>query len=263
MQHVRGKLKQSGPNCCLRLDLEYDGSKYSGWAEQRNARTVMGELRLATEAVLGVPVEMAGAGRTDAGVHARGQVAHLKFFSPRPPRPEQLLQSINQRLPAEIALRRIPQAPLAFHARHDAIEREYVYQIATRKLAFEKKYVWWVKEPLDIDLMQSAALTFVGRHDFRCFQAPDPARPRESSIVVVHRSELSVIEDHVLFRIAASHFLWRMVRRLMGVLVRLGTQQISPADVALLLAAKQDPRLDVAAWTAPAAGLFFERVRYR
>lgn len=263
MQHLRGKLKQPQHNRCFRLDIEYDGSKYSGWAEQRNARTVMGDLRTAIESVLQTRIELAGAGRTDAGVHARGQVAHCKFFSRGAARPHDLLSPINQKLPAEIAIRSISAAPLAFHARHDAIEREYVYQIARRKLAFEKKYVWWVKEQLDVPLMQTVAARFVGRHDFRCFQAQDPARPEESSIVVVHRSEVTETADHILFRIAASHFLWRMVRRLTGVLVRLGSHEITPADVDSLLSAKKNPQLDVAAWTAPAAGLFFENVRYR
>lgn len=263
MQHLRSKLKQPGHNQCLRLTIEYDGSKYSGWAEQRNARTVMGELRAAIEPALQCQIELVGAGRTDAGVHARGQVAHVKYNASKPATPEFVVAQANQKLPAEVAILAATKAPLSFHARHDATEREYVYQIATRKLAFEKKYVWWVKEALDAGVMQTAAEKLIGRHDFRCFQAQDPGRPNESSIVVVNRAQIEVHDDRILFRIAASHFVWRMVRRLTGTLVKLGSGAISPVDFDRLLAAKSDPRLDVAAWTAPAAGLFFERVGYR
>ncbi len=261
MQHVRGKLK-SEFNQCLRLTVEYDGGKYSGWAEQRNARTVMGELRTALEQVLGGKVELVGAGRTDAGVHARGQVAHVKYSAAKPAVEAFVLTQVNQKLPAEISIRKLHKAPLAFHARHDASEREYVYQIATRKTAFEKRYVWWIKEPLNVAAMQAAAALIVGRHDFKCFQAQDPGRPNESSIVVVARAEIEVLEDRLLFRIAASHFVWRMVRRLAGVLVKLGLGEITQADFEKLLEAQEDPRLDVAAWTAPSSGLFFEKVRY-
>lgn len=261
MQHVRGKLKPKF-NQCLRLAVEYDGSKYSGWAEQRNARTVMGELRTALEQVLKSEIELVGAGRTDAGVHAHGQVAHVKYVAAKPAVEPFVLTQVNLKLPAEIAVKKLHKAPLAFHARHDAVAREYVYQIATRKSAFEKKYVWWIKEPLDVAAMQAGAAMIVGRHDFKCFQAQDPGRPNESSIVVVEKAEIEVLEDRLLFRISASHFVWRMVRRLTGVLVKLGLGEITLGDLELLLNAKEDPRLDVAAWTAPSSGLFFEKVRY-
>jgi len=261
VQHIRGKLKPKF-NQCLRLAVEYDGSKYSGWAEQRNARTVMGELRSALEQALKSEIELVGAGRTDAGVHARGQVAHVKYVAAKPAVEAFILTQINAKLPAEIAVKKLHKAPLAFHARHDAVAREYVYQIALRKSAFDKKYVWWIKEPLDVAAMQAGAALIVGRHDFKCFQAQDPGRPNESSIVVVEKAEIEVLDDRLHFRIAASHFVWRMVRRLTGVLVKLGLGEIALGDLELLLEAKEDSRLDVAAWTAPSSGLFFERVRY-
>jgi tRNA pseudouridine38-40 synthase len=222
----------------------------------------MGELRAALEPILKSEIELVGAGRTDAGVHARGQVAHVKYTAAKPAVEAFVLTQANLKLPAEISIRKLHKAPLAFHARHDATAREYVYQIATGKSAFEKKYVWWVKEPLDTAAMQAAAALIVGRHDFKCFQAQDPGRPNEPSIVVVERAAIEVLDNKILFRIEASHFVWRMVRRLTGVLVKIGLGEITLADLELLLQAKQDPRLDVAAWTAPSSGLFFERVRY-
>ena len=164
---------------------------------------------------------------------------------------------------AEIAVKRVEEAPASFHARHDAESRSYLYQIATRKTAFSKKYVWWIKEPLDVPLMSRAAKMLVGRHDFRCFRAEDPTKPDDSTIVVVESAEIDQEPGLIVFRIEASHFLWRMVRRIVGVLVKLGLHEIAMADFERLLAAQCGGRLDVAAWTAPASGLFLERVNYR
>jgi tRNA pseudouridine38-40 synthase len=170
---------------------------------------------------------------------------------------------LNDNLPADIVVTELVEAPNTFHARHDAVTRGYVYQIATRKMAFSKKYVWWIKEPLDVALMSRAAKMVVGRHDFTCFRAPDPAKPKDSTVVVVESAEIDSDEGLILFRIEATHFLWRMVRRLAGVLVKLGKHEITMADFERLLAGRCDAQLDVAAWTAPASGLFLESVKYR
>ena len=246
-----------------KLTLEYDGTRYSGWQEQKNARTVMGELRHAVEESLGVSVDLQGAGRTDAGVHALGQVAHMRAAVKRPKPPETLRREINERLPSSIVLLEIEPTPARFHARHDALTRTYMYQISTRKTAFSKRYVWWVKEELDIARMSEAAETLMGRHDFVCFRAQDPSKPDDSTIVVVENAGIETHGHMVLFRIEASHFLWRMVRRIAGVLVRLGRGEITLEDFRQLIEGRPDPRLDVAAWTAPASGLFLEEVRYK
>ncbi len=251
-----------------KLTIEYDGTKYSGWQEQRNARTVQGQLRKAAEDFLGCEVELQGAGRTDAGVHARAQVAHLRVRPPKDsqrrnwPRPDEILRAINSRLPSDVCLLDVAEAPNSFHARHDAVARTYMYQISTRRTAFFKKYVWWVKEPLDTAAMSRAARTLIGRHDFRAFRAEDPSRPDESPIVVVEDAGIEMEGDLIVFRITASHFVWRMVRRIVGVLVRLGRGEITEADFTRLLEGKTNPAIDVAAWTAPGSGLFLERVIY-
>ena len=149
-----------------------------------------------------------------------------------------------------------------FHARHDAVARTYLYQISTRRTAFFKKYVWWVREPLDIPLMSRAARMLAGRHNFICFRAPDPSRPDESTIVVVDDAAIEEDGHLILFRITGSHFLWRMVRRIVGVLVKVGKGEITLDEFGRLLEGQADPRLDVAAWTAPASGLFLEKVEY-
>lgn len=245
-----------------KLTLEYDGSRYSGWQEQRNARTVQGELRKAAEEYFGCEVDLHGAGRTDAGVHALAQVAHLRAPAKPARRPEEIVRGLNDRLSADIAVLSAERVENRFHARHDAISRTYLYQVSRRKTAFSKKYVWWVKEELDVAVMARAARMLAGRHDFVCFRASDPARPGESTIVVVEAAEIAVEEHLVLFRIEASHFLWRMVRRIVGVLVKLGKGEITAEDFDRLLEGRCGGTLDVAAWTAPASGLFLEEVKY-
>ncbi|HUQ92508.1 MAG TPA: tRNA pseudouridine(38-40) synthase TruA [Bryobacteraceae bacterium] len=246
-----------------KITLEYDGTRYSGWQEQINARTVMAQLRKAAEEVFEAKVELQGSGRTDAGVHALAQVAHLRTDSRRRLLPAAIAREINELIPADMAVLLVEEAPPRFHARHDAVSRSYVYQISTRKNAFAKRHVWWVKEKLDTDIMARAAAMLAGRHDFTCFRAQDPSKPDDSPIVVVEMAEIEKHEDLILFRIEASHFVWRMVRRIVGVLVKLGKGDIAVEDFEKLLNAKCDPRLKVSEWTAPAAGLFLERVRYR
>ncbi len=242
--------------------IEYDGTRYSGWQEQKNARTVMGEVRKAAREVFGGDVDMQGAGRTDAGVHALGQVAHVKLASPVKHSLEIIKRRWNDLLPADIAILEVERAPRGFHARHDARSRVYVYQISRRKQAFTKRYVWWVKEDLDLKRMERAASMLAGRHDFICFRAADSSRPDESTIVEVERASIETEEDIIQFRIEGSHFLWRMVRRVVGVLVKVGKGEVSVDDFSKLLNGNCEAKLDVAAWTAPASGLFLEEVRY-
>ena len=128
---------------------------------------------------------------------------------------------------------------------------------------FFKKYVWWIREPLDLPLMSRAARMLAGRHNFICFRAQDPSRPDESTIVVVEDAAIEEDGHLILFRITGSHFLWRMVRRIVGVLVKVGKGEITIDDFEQLLDGRSDPRLDVAAWTAPASGLFLAEADYQ
>ncbi|HEY2379639.1 MAG TPA: tRNA pseudouridine(38-40) synthase TruA [Terriglobia bacterium] len=242
--------------------IEYDGTRYSGWQEQKNARTVMGELRKAAREVFGHDVEMQGAGRTDAGVHALGQVVHIKAAAPVKHEPEVIARRLNDLLPADIVVLQVDRAPRNFHARHDARSRVYIYQISRRKQAFTKRYVWWVKEDLDLGRMRQGVSLLAGRHDFICFRAADASRPDESTIVEVEKAEIETTEDIIQVRIEASHFLWRMVRRVIGALVKVGKGEVTLEQFEKLVGGRGDPKLDVAAWTAPASGLFLEEVRY-
>lgn len=246
----------------LKLTLEYDGSKYSGWQTQQNARTVQGELQRAADEWFGMETDIQGAGRTDAGVHALGQVAHLKVRGARRIPPAQVLRELNDRLPASIAILACEEAAPNFHARHDAVSRTYFYQYATRKMALAKRYVWWIKEPLDLAKMQGAAALIAGRHDFAAFRAKDPSRPEESTIVVVDSAEVVSDGDMIIFRIEASHFLWKMVRRLAGVVAKVGLGELSVDQFRGLMEGRKIAGLDIAASTAPASGLFLESVKY-
>jgi len=229
---------------------------------------VQGQIRKAAEEFFDGKVDIQGAGRTDAGVHARAQVAHLRARrdneadTRRWPQPDEILEALNSRLPSDVCILDVSEAPASFHARHDAIARTYIYQISMRRTAFFKKYVWWVRRPLDVEAMSQAAESLIGRHDFSAFRAEDTSRPDESPIVVVEDAGIQTEGDLLIFRITASHFVWRMVRRLVGALVKLGFAEITPDDFSRLLQGKRDPKLDVAAWTAPASGLFLDRVIY-
>jgi tRNA pseudouridine38-40 synthase len=268
----------------FRLDVEYAGTRYSGWQIQKNARTVQGEIdRAIRQAFTPREFELYGSGRTDAGVHALAQVAHLELYTSVAP--EQLRRRLNDELPSDINIVAVTKVPHKFHARHDAVSRSYVYQISRRRTAFGKPFVWWIKEPLDIGRMRSAATQFVGMQDFRGFTDDDPEQ--KSTVVLVDRLELVEAGALILIRIQGSHFLWKMVRRIVGVLAAVGRGDVKPADVVDFLHARGAPppravargrafgalpsgrslepqaqSVDVAALTAPAAGLFLEAVYY-
>jgi tRNA pseudouridine38-40 synthase len=240
----------------FKLTIEYAGTRYSGWQIQQNARTVAGELERAIAAVTGVRrFELYGAGRTDAGVHALAQVAHLHIDTRIDA--ATLAWRVNDELPADINILNLERAPQRFHARHDAVARSYLYQISRRRTAFAKPYVWWVREDLHVKAMREAAAAFVGLRDFRGFSANDPGET--SSKVQVDRVEIVEEPPLLLVRVLGSHFLWQMVRRMVGVLVAVGRRELKPADVPRMLVGASS---ESAALAAPASGLFLERVYY-
>lgn len=240
---------------CWKLILEYQGTRYRGWQEQKNARTVGGELRRAAEEVFGGPVDIGGSGRTDAGVHALAQVAHLKARRSLPP--ERILAGLNNLLPRDIHVLDAKPVPHRFHARHDAQARYYLYQISRRRTAFLVPFVWWVKDPLDLRAIQIAAAPLRGLNDFRSFA--ERAKSEESTRVKIERVEVGEAADLILIRLGASHFLWKMVRRLVGVLVEIGRGALSVDDLDRWL--RQESK-EPARWTAPPSGLFLEQVVY-
>jgi tRNA pseudouridine38-40 synthase len=239
-----------------KVTLEYDGSRYRGWQSQKNTdRTVQGVLLRAAQELLGADASVGGAGRTDAGVHALAQVAHLRARKALPEK--DLAFGLNDRLPFDVNVLEVNPAPPRFHARHDAASRTYLYRISRRRTAFDKGLVWWVKDRLNFSAMSRAAGLFAGHHDFASFcENPEG---QESTIVVVEKSEILDWEHEIHYLVTASHFLWKMVRRLVGTLVEVGRGHLETSDVERLL---QKRSSEPAKWTAPPSGLFLEKVSY-
>lgn len=241
----------------FKIFLEYEGTRFSGWQIQKNARTVQGEIHNALVAILKHPdFELYGSGRTDAGVHALHQVAHLEAETMLAP--EVIRMKLNDALPADINILEIEKAPRAFHARHDAVARSYLYQISRRRTAFGKKFVWWIKDDLNLSAMTRAAALFEGIKNFQSFTADDDAE--KSMKVMVEDIQLKESGDLILVRIVGSHFLWKMVRQLIGVLAEVGRGRMSVRDVQQMMEEKSDA---AARLTAPPSGLFLERVYYK
>jgi tRNA pseudouridine38-40 synthase len=239
-----------------KLTIEYDGTRYRGWQSQKNTeRTVAGVLLRAARELLGEDAAVGGAGRTDAGVHALAQVAHLK--AKKSLTPLAIEHGLNDRLPFDVNILEVAPAPAGFHARHDALSRTYLYRISRRRTAFDKRYVWWVKDRLNFTAMAGAAKLFAGRHDFSSFC--ENAAGQTSTLVVVEKSEMLEWDQEIHYRVEASHFLWKMVRRVLGTLVEVGRGNLDAAGVETLLERKSG---EPAKWTAPPSGLFLEKVIY-
>jgi tRNA pseudouridine38-40 synthase len=249
-------MRNARPMPRFKLTIEYAGTRYSGWQVQKNARTVAGEILAAAGKAAGHrPLELYGSGRTDAGVHALGQVAHLDLETTL--RPEALRFALNDALPADIHVLALERVSHRFHARRSAQARSYLYQVARRRTAFLKPFVWWIKDPLDGERMRRAAPLFRGLHDFRSFTQDDPEE--KSTEVQVETLEIAEEGDLILLRIRGSHFVWKMVRRVVGVLAEVGRGSLSVGDVSRFLREGSDAP---ARLTAPPSGLFLERVFY-
>ena len=239
-----------------KLTLEYDGTGFSGWQSQTNARSIQGTLFDAARELFGGKVDLRGAGRTDAGVHALAQVAHLE--TQRPMALQRILHGLNDLLPAPINVLKAESVPMDFHARHSARQRSYLYLISRVRTAFGKRYVWWVKDDLDLGRMKAAAEIFRGFHDFASF-ADRRIDKHVSTEVQIDRTDVAVWGDLIVFRIVGSHFLWKMVRRLVGIMVETGRGSLSPAEVKKMLSAASTLP---AQCTAPPSGLFLAQVLY-
>jgi len=241
----------------FKLYIEYEGTRYSGWQVQKNVRTVQGKLLEAAENIFKKEkCDVQGSGRTDAGVHALYQVAHLDVKTVLAP--EIIRMKFNDELPSDINILEVEKANPKFHARHDAINRSYLYQISKRRTAFGKNYVWWIKDKLDFERMQSAAKLFLGMHDFISFT--DEEQEEKSTRVLIENVQMKEDGELILVRIIGSHFLWKMVRRMIGVLVEIGRGKLTDQDLKRFLNSKSN---DPAKYTAPPSGLFLEQVIYQ
>jgi len=246
----------------LKLILEYDGTRYSGWQIQKNARTVGGAFAEALSGVLRESPQVFAAGRTDAGVHAMAQV--LSFRTRTEMSPRELKEQLNDRLPADINVLDVQPASMSFHARHAAASRTYRYQVSRRRTAFAKRLVWWVRSPLDLAVLHECAALIGRSEDFRSFAEGDADEDGDAEAVKSSRVRMKESvwsqEDHLLvYRIRANRFLWKMVRRLVGTMVASAIGQIDRGSMAQWL---KEPSREPARLTAPPSGLFLESVEY-
>ena len=240
----------------FKLFIEYEGTRYSGWQRQENAKTIQGTLVKSAREIFGEDfIDFQGSGRTDSGVHAICQIAHLDVGTVLAP--EIIRMKLNDLLPHDINILEVEKASQNFHARHDAKTRSYLYQISKRRTAFGKNYVWWIKDKLDFKQMESASKLFIGMHDFSSFSDDDPEE--KSTKVLIDNIQMKEEGDLILIRIVGSHFIWKMVRRIVGILVEVGRGKKSEKDILNYLNVKSN---EVAKFTAPPSGLFLEKVLY-
>lgn len=240
----------------FKITLEYDGSPYHGWQFQREKPTIMGVMMDAIkEGFKTDRFELYGSGRTDSGVHALEQVAHLDFKTDL--KPDKIKITLNDALPATVNILSVEKVPDKFHARYDAKARSYIYHIATRRTAFGKKYAYWIKDKLDIQSMINASKEFEGMHDFSSFGSPEDEKS-STKVKIIHCS-VEKQGASILVYIVGSHFLWKMVRRITGVLIECGRGNMNSADVVKLLDTKSDLPAKL---TVPPSGLFLEKVYY-
>lgn len=246
------------PPRTIRLLVQYDGTRYLGWQRLGGEpRTIQGRLEAVLSRMSGEAVQVVGAGRTDAGVHALGQVASFRAASPLPA--QDILEYCNRYLPEDITVRAADEADPRFHARYRASGKRYEYRIDNQPVpdVFRRRYAWHVPDSLDLEAMRRAASPLVGEHDFRSFTA---LKSRSKS-TVRHLRSLRVESGQGLVRLhlEADGFLYNMARVIVGTLVEAGLGRMAPERVAEILAARDR---SLAGPTAPAHGLFLAEVLY-
>lgn len=240
----------------FKLCIEYEGTRYSGWQRQENAKSVQGTILITAKEIFGNSfIDIQGSGRTDSGVHALCQVAHLDVKTVLAP--EIIKMKLNDILPHDINILEVQKTKQSFHARHDAKARSYVYQISRRRTALGKNYVWWIKDNLDFKTMESASKYFIGMNNYASFSDDDPTE--KSTKVLIDDIQLKEEGDLILIRIIGSHFIWKMVRRIVGIIVEAGKRKKSGEDILFYLNNKSN---EPAKFTAPPSGLFLEKVVY-
>lgn len=246
---------------CYKLILAYDGTLYGGWQIQPNTKSIQEKLKQALFIIYPKwDLHPIGSGRTDAGVHAKGQTAHFKV--PNKIDPERLLLSLNGLLPADIRVRSIEEADPNFHARYSATGKEYHYYLHLGKVMnpFLRLYCWQVKKEINIDLLRQAASRFVGLHDFTSFaNESHKGAAAKNPIRHLYRLDVCVTDEGIRLEFEGNGFLYKMVRNITGTLIDVGSGKLSLDELEAIFEAKDRRR---ASQSAPAQGLFLIRVDY-
>lgn len=242
----------------LKLTIEYEGTSYCGWQKQKNKPTIQQTIEDALQDFLKETVTVWGSGRTDAGVHAKRQVAHIDIAKPYPP--FSIQGGMNQRLKnVPITIVDVEEVPPSFHARFSAISREYEYYILNRRTspAIDRERAWWVIRPLCLESIQKGAEFLIGHHDFTSFR--DSQCQALSPIKTLDDLSFEKTDDLIIVKAKARSFLHHQVRNMVGTLKRVGEGVWSPEKVKEILEAKDRK---AAGPTAPAHGLFLTNIRY-
>lgn len=241
-----------------RMTVAYDGSAYAGWQVQPNHMTVQQRVEEVLQSLTGETIKVHGSGRTDQGVHAEGQVAH--FDLSRRWAGWQLLNGLNAKLPQDIRVLKVARAKPDFHARRSAVKKEYRYFIWNARVMNPTRrfYATHIRKPLDVGAMQAAAKILAGKHDFAAFTA-NPNRVVESTVREVYSLTVKRTGSRIVIRASSEGFLYKMVRSLTGLLLRVGEGAVSQDEVREILASRiRTARVP----TAPPEGLFLWRVWY-
>ena len=242
----------------FKLTIEYDGTCYHGWQHQPNGPSIQQQVESAIQTMTRQKITLTGSGRTDAGVHALGQVAN--FSCDTRIEPPELIKGLNRILPGDIVIRHCELAASQFHARFDAKSKIYRYTIVNQPLrpAIGRQYAWWLKSPLDLAAMRAAAGLLPGEHDFKSFEGA--GSPRAHTRRHIMRADWTLApQGHVVFEIQANGFLRYMVRNIVGTLVAVGHKKITWEQFRQILLSRDRSR---AAATAPAHGLLLVGVLY-
>ncbi len=242
----------------FKITIEYDGSDYHGWQRQAEDRTIQGEIENALMTMTGDRFTVTGSGRTDAGVHALNQTANFRCATSLTP--EAFLKGLNSLLPEDIVITSCKVVPEKFHARFDVKSKVYHYRMLNRLLpaAISRQYAWHIRKKLDLNAMKQALCYIIGSHDFKAFEGS--GSPRASSIrCIINADFVKTDSDYLVLRIEGDGFLKFMVRNIVGTLVDVGLDKITPDDFKQILLSKNR---DLAGITAPAHGLFLMEVKY-
>ena len=243
-----------------KVEIEYDGTRYRGWRIEHNQRTVQGEMMVVARQLFASRVEIVAAENTETGVHARSNILHIKAAELTVDiTPRQVMQGFNDLLPHDINILKVLNTDDAFQAWKDATARQYLYQISTRRTAFAKNFVWWNKDKINVGEMKNAAELLKGKQNLISFAEIDDAKKAPTN-VFIDSSEVAVAEDLILIRIRGSHFLPKMIQRLVGNLAEVGRGNLSVRDFERNLKFKTAA---AAKFSAPPSGMFLEKVFYK
>ena len=242
-----------------KLTIQYEGTRYKGWQEQKHTEaTIQGKLQRVLERMTEEEIDLQGSGRTDAGVHAKGQIAH--FHTKAVWDVEQIKKYMNEYLPEDIAILQVEQVDGRFHSRLNAKSKTYEYRIykGSKPDVFERRYVWPMEEKLDVAKMREAAGHLTGTHDFMAFCGN--RRMKKTTVRTIYQIEIEETEHEIRMRFTASGFLQNMVRILTGTLVEVGRGERTPEDMERILESRDRQQ---AGFLMPAKGLTLMEVKYK